>query len=569
MIELERRMAERFPRWFQGRRKRWLTPLLRSLGRWSRLDAAEEILRANAHLRGLAFVRAALDHLQADYAVCAQDLARIPARGGLVIVANHPSGALDALALLDAVGRVRRDVRIVANDMLMVLEPLGDLLLPVRTFGGGTSLEAVRSIQAAVQQGHCVVLFPAGEVSRLSPQGVRDGRWRRGFLRIARAGAAPIVPIRIFARNSAFFYGASVLFKPAGTVLLAREMFERRNRRIALSIGSPVLAEGDDASEARRFQRAVYSLKAPTRVPQPLASPSDVTQVARDLALLACLGETRDGKQILSGRLLVGSAAMLELGRLRERTFRAVGEGTGRSVDLDRYDGWYDHIILWDAPARRIVGAYRVARGARILAEHGLRGLYTASLFDYAEPMLPRIAQGMELGRSFVVPEAWGSRSVDWLWQGIGAYLRQHRGVRYLFGAVSISAALPAAAREQIVAYYANYFGGAPSEVVPHRPFVYQPATIDFAGIDGDMAFDLLKSNLDAMGATVPMLYKQYTDLCEPGGARFLAFGVDPDFGDSIDGLIQVDIERMLPRKRRRYLTAESPTAQTNCQHAA
>jgi putative hemolysin len=180
--------------------------------------------------------------------------------------------------------------------------------------------------------------------------------------------------------------------------------------------------------------------------------------------------------------------------------------------------------------------------------------LYTASLFDYPEHLLPRIAEGLELGRSFVVPEAWGSRSVDWLWQGIGAYLRRHPRVRYLFGAVSISAALPAAAREQIVAYYAHYFGDADAQVAPRRPFAYHPAAPAIADIDADTAFDLLKANLDAIGATVPMLYKQYTELCEPGGARFLAFGVDPDFGDSIDGLIEVDITRMLPRKRRRYL---------------
>lgn len=281
-------------------------------------------------------------------------------------------------------------------------------------------------------------------------------------------------------------------------------------------------------------------------------------QVARDLEALPCLGRTRDGKQIRAGHLSTGSAALQALGRLREQTFRAVGEGTGQSVDIDRFDSWYDHIVLWDAPAQKIVGAYRVARGARILADHGLRGLYTASLFDYPEHMLPRIAQGMELGRSFVVPEAWGSRSVDWLWQGIGAYLRRHSGVRYLFGAVSISAALPMSAREQIVAYYARYFGDPQAEVMPRRPFSYQPAAADLSAIDGDMAFNVLKANLDAMGATVPMLYKQYTELCEPGGARFLAFGVDPDFGNSIDGLIEVDIGRMLPRKRRRYLAEES-----------
>ena len=160
----------------------------------------------------------------------------------------------------------------------------------------------------------------------------------------------------------------------------------------------------------------------------------------------------------------------------------------------------------------------------------------------------------MELGRSFVVPEYWGSRSIDYLWQGIGAYLRTHPKVRYLFGAVSISAALPMAAREQIAAHYAHYFGGGTGEVLSKRPFAYQAAMPQDAAMDADTAFRVLKANLDALGAQVPMLYKQYTELCEPGGARFLAFGVDPGFSDAVDGLIEVDIQRMRPKKRQRYL---------------
>jgi putative hemolysin len=191
-----------------------------------------------------------------------------------------------------------------------------------------------------------------------------------------------------------------------------------------------------------------------------------------------------------------------------------------------------------------------------VLAAHGLRGLYTASLFDYGEAMLPRIAQGMELGRSFVAQAYWGGRSIDYLWQGIGAYLRAHPQVRYLFGAVSISAALPLAARTQIAAHYARWHGGPVGDAVARRPFVYTAAQADDAVLDADTAFRVLKANLDALGAQVPMLYKQYVELCEPGGARFLAFGVDPDFSDSVDGLIEVDLQCMRAKKRQRYLGA-------------
>jgi len=568
-MPLERRLQEHFPHWFRGRRANVARPLLRTIGRWSRFDQVEAFLSANGHLRDFDFVAAGLDHLQARYVVDSAELGRIPASGRLLIVANHPSGALDALALLDAVGRVRRDVRIVANDLLGALEPLSGLLLPVRILGGRPSPQSLAAIDDALRADQCVIVFPAGEVARLGLRGVTDGRWRRGFLRFARSADAPVLPVRIEARNSALFYGASVLFKPAGTALLAREMFARRAHRIALRIGHPLMlpAQGDPQRLLRDVRRELFSLgrrrtgSAASTVEAgavpliaPLIEPVDTAQVRKGIEALALLGTTFDGKQIRVGRLAAGSPLLQEIGRLRELTFRAVGEGTGQRLDVDLYDSWYEHIVLWDADASKIAGAYRIARGASVLAERGLAGFYTASLFQYADDAVPRIAQGMELGRSFVVPDYWGSRSIDYLWQGIGAYLAKHPNVRYLFGPVSISAALPAPAREQIVAYYARYYGSEATRAVSRQPFVYRAVPPQFGEVDAATAFRVLKNNLDALGATLPMLYKQYTDLCEPGGARFLAFGVDPAFSDAVDGLIEVDLERLRPKKRERYL---------------
>jgi putative hemolysin len=570
MIALEQRLHQRFPHWFRGRRASIARPLLRGIERWSRLDVVDAFIRTNRDLRGFAFVSAALEFLGARYDVDAEALARIPPHGPLLIVANHPSGALDALALLDAVGKVRRDVRIVANDILSALDNIDGLLLPVRILGGRPAPHSLRAVDAALANGECVIVFPAGEVSRLGPRGVRDTRWRRGFLRFARACDAPVLPVRIQARNSALFYGASALFKSAGTALLAREMFARRARRIALRIGHSrrIPDDVDGASVLKAIRRELYAIGTrrervpPERAcgPDAIAHAVDPALVRAGVAGMRLLGETGDGKQIRVGTLAADAPLLREIGRLRELTFRAVGEGTGRAIDVDAWDSWYEHIVLWDDAASKIAGAYRIARGAPVLAAHGIRGLYTASLFEYADDAVSRIAQGMELGRSFVVPDYWGGRSIDYLWQGIGAYLRAHPKVRYLFGAVSISAAMPMAARQQVAAHYAHYFGGAAGEVVSKRPFAYQPALPRDAGMDAETAFRVMKANLDALGAQVPMLYKQYTDLCEPGGARFLAFGVDPDFSDAVDGLIEVDIARMRPKKRQRYL-GQAPAA--------
>lgn len=562
MQELEQRLQQRYPDWFHGRRGQLARPLLRSVGRWSRLDRIEAFLRRNANVRGFDFVAAGLEFIEGRYHVDPAALARIPATGRLLIVANHPSGALDALALLDAVGRIRRDVRIVANDLLGAIGPLQDLLLPVRILGGKVQRSSLQAVEQALAAEQCVIVFPAGEVSRLSLLGIRDGRWQRGFVRFARAAAAPVLPVRVEARNSALFYGVSTLFKPAGTALLAREMFARRGRPLRLRIGEPMqLGQGDPGAQLLAVRRAVYALGRSTALaegcpagPEPLAAPVPPAQVAAAIAAATVLGQTADGKQILLASCTADSPLLHELGRLRELTFRQVGEGTGRSRDLDDFDLHYQHIVIWDGTAQRIAGAYRIMRGAQALARRGLAGLYSASLFRYSDDAIPRIAEGLELGRSFVVPDYWGSRSLDYLWQGIGAYLQCQPGIRYLFGAVSISAALPRDAREQLVAYYQRYYGAADGRVQSNRPFQYFAAPPCFGEMDAAAAFDVLKANLAALGTGVPTLYRQYTDLCEPGGARFLAFGVDPDFSDSIDGLIEVDLHAIRPHKRKRYL---------------
>lgn len=486
---------------------------------------------------------------------------RIPETGPTVVVANHPCGAVDALALLHLVGSVRGDVRILANDVLWALEPLRELLLPLRILGGKPSRASLDAVHASLGRGECVIVFPAGEVSRLGVMGVRDGPWQKGFVRFARAHGATVVPVRVTARNSALFYGASALFKPAGMALLPREMYARRGRRIGLRVGRPLSLpkRGAPADVARAVRRALYAIgtrrEASVGGPEPVAHAVDRRLLVAELARLPLLGETPDGKRIHAGPLHADSPLLREIGRLRELSFRGIGEGTGQRLDIDRFDTWYEHIVLWDAQALEIAGAYRVALGERVLAERGLGGLYTASLFSYRAAHLPRLAQGMELGRSFVAPAYRNTRSLDHLWLGIGAYLRAHPQVRYLFGPVSISASLPLAAREQLVAYYQRYFGaGEGARATANRPFAFEAAPPDFSELDADTAFRLLKANLGALGARVPTLYKQYTELCEPGGARFLAFGVDPDFNDSVDGLIELDLSRIRPQKRQRYI---------------
>ncbi|PBS13183.1 GNAT family N-acetyltransferase [Lysobacteraceae bacterium NML93-0792] len=559
MLRIEDRLQQRWPEWFRGRRARIVRPLLRGIGHWSRLDDIDAFLAGSAHLTGFDFVAACSDHLGLRFDVSDAEVARIPARGRLLVVPNHPSGALDALALLACIGRVRQDVRIVANDLLSAVAPLQSLMLGVRILGGRPSAGSIDAVEAALRDEACVVIFPAGEVSRLGPRGVRDPRWRRGVLRFVRNTGAPVLPVRIEARNSPLFYGVSALYKPAATALLAREMYARRARPVQLRIGTRLAlpVDGDNDALLRSLRRQLYAIGTRREAcgdgQVPLARPASAARLRTAVAATACLCELGVGQQV---RLLRGdlrNPLLREIGRLRELTFRWVGEGTGRSRDLDAFDAHYDHIVLWDDTAARVVGAYRGARGAQVLAQRGLDGLYSASLFRYADAALPRLQNGMELGRSFVVPECWGGRGLDALWQGIGAYLKRYPDIRWLYGPASISAALPRVAREQLVAYFQRYHAGD-ELAVARRPFAFAAEAPSFCDLDAAAALAQLKAGLAAFGTGVPTLYRQYVELCEAGGARFLAFGVDPDFCNSVDGLVELDLHRLRPHKRRRYL---------------
>ena len=577
MIQLEQRLAERYPHWFEGPKAALASTIARSIAKFGKLDDINAWLAANAHRSGFDFVEGVLDHLGTRYTVDQVERGRIPQTGRVIIVANHPLGALDSLALLHLVGTVRRDVRILANDLLLEFEGLRELLLPLRILGGKPTAESLKAVSAALEAEQAVIVFPAGEVARFGWRGVQDSRWRAGFVKFARESGAPVLPVRIKARNSALFYGLSSLYKPVGTALLPREIFKARGLRIDLRIGLPRRIDADATDRGRLdTAKALASMRQALQAigtrretappdPMPLAHAVDRGALRAEVLAMRELGSTPDGKQIRVGRLKADSPLLRELGRLREQSFRAVGEGTGRAFDVDAYDTWYEHIVLWDAEALQIAGAYRVCRGSEVLATRGLKGLYTASLFEFGPETQAHAAQGMELGRSFVAPAYWGSRSLDYLWIGIGAYLRAHPDVRYLFGPVSISAELPIAAREQLVAYYGQHFGAdgaldaaARAPARARHPFRFLADAPCYRHLDAEQSFKLLRANLDALGAKVPVLYKQYTELCEPGGARFLAFGVDPDFANCVDGLIEVDLHRIKPKKFQRYIAGES-----------
>lgn len=521
------------------------------------------------HLTGIDFVEQVLDYFNVTYSVRDAEKQRIPTTGKVVIIANHPLGSLDGLALLKMIHEVRPDVKVLANQMLMSVTALNQVLLPVNNMSGATARHDMDKIKHHLQHEGALLVFPAGEVSRLRPQGVRDSNWRSGFYRIAKQHQAPILPVFIDAKNSPLFYSLSMLYKPLSTVLLVKEMFKQRKAHFPIRIGeiipvsSYTLPNLPMKTLIKLFKKHLYAVGFDKPVvfqtQTPIAMPENRSQVLRELQeQCESLGQTSDNKAIYLYRHTNSSALMREIGRLREVSFRAVGEGTYHKRDIDQYDSHYFHLILWDQDALEIVGAYRFADAAQLSQAQHETGLYSTTLFDYNEHMQPYFEQGLELGRSFVQPQYWGKRSLDYLWFGIGAFIRKYPKYRYLFGPVSLSDTYPDEAKQLIIAFYSTYFGATRPCAQATIPFVRKNnETTHFTGTDYKTEFTHFKHVLSSMGYAVPTLYKQYCDIAQREGVTFHGFNIDPDFNNCVDGLVMVDVTQLKPKKYRRYIATD------------
>ena len=523
------------------------------------------------YAKGPDFAEAMLDHFDFGYCVSDIDREKIPALGRVVIIANHPIGTLDGAALIKMVSEVRPDFKVVANDLLMNITPLHSVLLPVNNMGGITAKKNLEAIYSHLNNDGVIIIFPAGEVSRIGPSGVRDGSWHKGFLNFATATQSPVLPVYMDARNSAFFYAISAVYKPLSTLFLIKEMFKHAHKRMNIKIGDLIPFEHYDSldiqpiSKVKLFKKHLYNIARNKteilKTEKSIAHPENRAELKAAIHECELLGNTSDGKMIMLYRQQDSSPIMREIGRLREVTFRLVGEGTGKRRDVDCYDLEYLHLVLWDDNDLEIVGAYRFGEAQRLIDKPRSQGLYTNTLFDYQPNMEPILARGLELGRSFVQSKYWGKRSLDYLWVGIGAFVAKNPQCRYLFGPVSISNALPTAAKNVLIHHYQHYF--ASEQVLAKAKIPFQLDEIEkdqlliaFDGNDKDKDFTTMKHLLANFGVSVPTLYKQYAALCEDGGVSFSAFNIDPDFNDCVDGLVVVDLEKLLPKKRQRYIEA-------------
>ncbi len=537
------------------------------IDRFLGLDVLQQLYEESPAPTSGRYARHALDVLGVRLEIDRPD--RVPDAGGLLAVANHPFGALDGLALLELLERRRDDVRVIGNELLASIPELRPLVIAVDAFGRGTKQRNAGALRAALQwlrRGGCVLAFPAGEVAhRLAgPELSIDAPWRSHIADIAVRSGASVLPVFVPGANSARFRAAGKIHPLLRTLLLPRELLHRRGTTVRLHVGEAISAASlerlDPDERAAYLKTRTYLVGTRTaqriadvgaaiphaRVREPVAPQGDRDAIAADVSRLP-----PDRWLVESGSLRVFCAAadelphvLPELGRLRELTFRAAGEGTGFARDLDSYDASYRHLVAWDGARSRIAGAYRLGLTREIVSRYGAAGLYTRTLFEYDERLLAGIGAAIELGRSFVCQEYQrGFSSLLALWRGIGAFVVQHPECRSLFGAVSISSRYDSLSRHLLVRFLseAARHPTAARLVRPKRPLpappdqahVIESATLrTLEGVSG------LVAAIEPDAKNVPVLVRQYLSL----NARLLGFSVDPAFGDALDGLMLADL---------------------------
>ncbi|MCG3678087.1 GNAT family N-acyltransferase [Aliarcobacter butzleri] len=567
MIDIQKEIEKKFPK-IKEKENVLKKSLLKIAKKIVHEDSINQFLSQNSHLKGFDFVDAVLDYFDFDYTVSSNDLQNIPSTGKVIIIANHPLGGLDALCLLKLVGQIRKDVKILANDFLVGFEALHSLMIPLDNFKDRQSKESIKKIYEALKNEEAIIIFPAGEVSRATPKGVKDPAWNKGFLNFAKNSNSAILPIFLDAKNSKTFYTISLINKTFSTLLLSNEMFNKKSKNINIKIGQIIPSENITPKGLNKdflvnlYKKHLYALKKGKKsffqTQSAIAHPVSKIDLYNELKKSPLLGQTNDGKKIYLYDYVEDSIVLKELGRLREISFRKVGEGVNKKRDIDKYDVYYQHIILYDKNELEIVGAYRIGNSDMIFKEFGTKGFYSNTLFQFNDEFIFYLQNSIELGRSFVQPKYWGTRALDYLWYGIGAYVKANPNIKYMFGPVSISGAFPAIAKDMLVFYYNYYYSSEKNLVEARTPFSYSSHIHDikefFTLEDKKRDFKSLKIALSNIGVNVPTLYKQYSELTLDDGVKFLDFNVDKNFGDCIDSFILVEIDKIKDSMKQRYM---------------
>ncbi len=533
-----------------------------------------------------------LDQLYITCDLEEEDLARLQAAAGpVIVVANHPFGGIEGIVLASVLGTLRCDVKFMANSLLNCIPEMRELLIPVNPFKQSSAIKEnigpIRECIHWVRNGGMLVVFPAGGVSHFDLQkgAVTDPAWSPTIARIIRKTGASVLPLFFQGTNSPVFHVAGMVHPLLRTALLPNELLNKKRKKIRVRIGDMVPFEklsgmglDDEMMEYLRMrtyilehrvsepavpESAVIQAKQ-AKVSRPVIPPQPPFILAEEISRLApsqTLVETSENVVIQATADQIPNV-LLEIGRLREITFRAVGEGTGNAVDLDGFDHTYLHLFIWNRVSQEVVGAYRLGLTDELVRKQGLQGIYTSTLFRYDREFLKRLGPALELGRSFIRPEYQRSFApLLLLWKGIGRYIVDNPHYRIVFGPVSITDEYQAVSKELIVRFLkmTRYRDDIAGLVKARKPLRTKPvkrwdmdAAVRSMNDDLDDISELI-SSIETDRKGIPVLLKQYLKL----GGRLLGFNVDPAFGNVLDGLIMVDLTKTEPKMLERYLGKE------------
>ncbi|WP_172806744.1 lysophospholipid acyltransferase family protein [Endozoicomonas arenosclerae] len=535
------------------------------------------------------FLKLVLKIFNVQHQIASGDLSSIPATGPSVIVANHPFGGIEGVALADLLLQVRPDVKVLTNELLCRIQELKELFIGVDIISANARKKNQNAIEEArkwVEEGHQLLIFPAGEVSSLdlSLRQVTDPKWRNTAARIIRQTQAKVTPVFIEGRNGWLFQAMGLIHPKLRTVRLIRELLNKRGSTLSFRIGR-TLDELDyqtmssDASLTNYLRLNTYllsthkpvrtklvSLPKKERKEQPVADPIASEKLKANVERLPdeCLLLEKGEMSVYCAPSEQLPEILPEIGRLREVTFRGVGEGTGKSRDLDEYDDYYLHLFLWNQKEDKIMGAYRIGQVDQILRSKGVHGIYSRSLFRYHAEFIHKLGSCLEMGRSFVVPEYQRSLSaLMMLWKGIGAYVAANPWYKVLFGPVSISSDYSEVSRQLMAGCLSvnNSDSVLRDLVQPTTPL--KPGKGRFwnqADLMGLTDFEKLSSlvqQIEKDNKGIPILLKQYLKL----RGELAAFNVDPDFNNALDGLIIVDLLKVDERTLNKYMGAAGAKA--------
>ena len=311
-----------------------------------------------------------------------------------------------------------------------------------------------------------------------------------------------------------------------------------------------------------RFKRKKVALPVFKKKEKPISDRTAQRRIITELTLLGPESILVENSEFAVHEVHAADCPFVlhEIGRLREKTFRQVGEGTGQAVDVDRFDNTFIHLVLWHKETREIAGAYRISRADEQIKRFGLNGIYSHSFFNFDSEFFAKVSPALELGRSFIRPSFQKNfYSLMMLWKGIAAYLVRNPEYRYLFGCVSISNDYKEISRELIAASLMKYNGRADLAefISPSRPLKFKKLKRwgkYMPGISGCDASDLEHVVQDIEGgAGIPVLLRHYLKI----GGKLAGFNVDPEFGNALDGLIVVDLLEASERSLFKFMGKE------------